>query len=173
MSGATIRAVAVHPGKADSMHVRDVPRPSVDDIPGGRGVLVNMIRVGLCGTDREINAAEFGEAPAGDDFLIIGHENLGRIEAVGPNVPSTLKPGGLVVATVRRPGTTIYDLIGLQDMTTGEDFTERGIRRAARLPRRVLRRGRRLPRRAAGVAREGRRAARAALDRREGHPPGV
>ena len=130
MSGATILAVAVHPGKADSMHVRDVPRPSVDAIPGGRGVLVKMIRVGLCGTDREIDAAEFGEAPAGDDFLIIGHENLGRIEAVGPNVPSTLKPGGLVVATVRRPGSTIYDLIGLQDMTTGEDFTERGIRRA-------------------------------------------
>ena len=125
-----MRAVAVHPGKADSMHVRDVPRPSVDDIPGGRGVLVTMTRVGLCGTDREINDAEFGEAPAGDDFLIIGHENLGRIEAVGPDVPSALKPGGLVVATVRRPGSTIYDRIGLQDMTTGEDFTERGIRRA-------------------------------------------
>jgi threonine dehydrogenase-like Zn-dependent dehydrogenase len=125
-----MRAVAVHPGRPDSMHVRNVPRPSIDGLSGGRGVLVKVIRVGLCGTDREITDGAFGEAPAGDDYLIIGHENLGRIEAVGPNVPSTLRPGGLVVATVRRPGSTIYDRIGLQDMTTGEDFTERGVRRA-------------------------------------------
>jgi threonine dehydrogenase-like Zn-dependent dehydrogenase len=130
MTDATMRAVAVRPGVADSMHAREVRRPSVADVPGGRGVLVNLVRVGLCGTDREINDAEFGEAPAGDDFLILGHESLGRIEAVGSNVPSNLRPGGLVVATVRRPGTTIYDRLGLQDMSTGDDFTERGIRRA-------------------------------------------
>lgn len=125
-----IRAIAVRPGEADSLHEREVARPSVDDIPGGRGVLVSVLRVGLCGTDAEINAAEFGEAPPGDDYLILGHENLGRIEAVGPNVPTNLKRGGLVVATVRRPGSTVYDQVGLQDMTTGNDFTERGIRRA-------------------------------------------
>jgi len=130
MSGATMRAVAVKPGTGDSLHVRDVPRPSTDDVPGGSGVVARVVRVGLCATDREINDAEFGEPPPGDDFLIIGHENLGRIEAVGPDVPSTLKPGGLVVATVRRPGSSIYDRIGLQDMSTSEDFTERGVRRA-------------------------------------------
>jgi glucose 1-dehydrogenase len=127
---ATIRAIAVRPGEADSLHERDVARPSVDAIPDGRGVLVRVLRVGLCGTDAEINAAEFGEAPPGDDYLILGHENLGRIEAVGPNAPTNLKRGGLVVATVRRPGSTVYDKVGLQDMTTGNDFTERGIRRA-------------------------------------------
>jgi glucose 1-dehydrogenase len=123
-------AVAIRPGVADSMHRREVRRPAVDDIPGGRGVLVDLLRVGLCGTDREMNDAEFGEAPPGDDYLILGHESLGRIDAVGPNVPSNLKPGGLVVATARRPGNTIYDRIGLQDMSTSDDFTERGIRRA-------------------------------------------
>jgi glucose 1-dehydrogenase len=128
--GGTMRAIAIRPGEADSLHERYVARPSLDAIADGHGVLVRVLRVGLCGTDAEINAAEFGEAPAGDDYLILGHENLGRIEAVGANVPSALKPGGLVVATVRRPGSTIYDQIGLQDMTTGEDFTERGIRRA-------------------------------------------
>ena len=130
MSDGPMQALAVHPGTADSLHRREVPRPSVGDVAAGRGVLVHVLRVGICGTDKEINAAEFGEAPAGDDFLILGHESLGRIESVGPDVPSNLRPGGLVVATVRRPGSTIYDAIGLQDMTTGEDFTERGIRRA-------------------------------------------
>ena len=46
---------------------------------------------------------------------------------VGPNVPSTIRPGGLVVATVRRPGHSVYDSIGLQDMTTDDVYYERGI----------------------------------------------
>jgi threonine dehydrogenase-like Zn-dependent dehydrogenase len=45
----------------------------------------------------------------------------------GANVPSTIKPGTLVVATVRRPGHSIYDRIGLQDMTTDDVYYERGI----------------------------------------------
>ncbi|HEX5012963.1 MAG TPA: glucose 1-dehydrogenase [Candidatus Limnocylindrales bacterium] len=125
-----MRAATVRPGVADSLEVRDVERPGLDDVAGGRGVLVRVVRVGLCGTDKEINAAEFGEPPPGDDVLVLGHENLGRVEAVGPNVPSTIKPGGLVVATVRRPGSSVYDQIGLQDMSTADDFVERGIRRA-------------------------------------------
>ncbi len=123
-----MRAVAVRPGTADSLHLREVRRPVVGDVPDERGVLVDVIRVGACGTDREIVDALFGTAPAGDDFLVIGHENLGRVAEVGGNVPGGLKPGWLVVATVRRPGTSIYDSIGLQDMTTDE-ARERGINR--------------------------------------------
>ena len=126
----TVRSVAVRPGIAESLHVRDVRRPSVDDVPDGRGVLVRMLRIGLCGTDREIIDAEFGEAPAGDDYLIIGHESLGRVEAVADEASTSLRPGALVVATVRRPGSSVYDAIGLQDMSTADDFPERGIRRA-------------------------------------------
>ncbi|MGH9580152.1 MAG: hypothetical protein ACRD2R_04090, partial [Terriglobales bacterium] len=37
------------------------------------------------------------------------------------------QPGDYVVATVRRPGTSIYDRIGLQDMTTDDTYFERGI----------------------------------------------
>ena len=121
-----MRAVAVIPGKPDSLHLRDVPRPRVEDVPDGRGVLVKVLRVGSCGTDREIVEGIFGSAPTGEDYLIIGHENLGRVVEVGPNVPSWLLPGALVVATVRRPGNSIYDQIGLQDMTT-DDARERGI----------------------------------------------
>ena len=100
--------------------------PSVDAIPNGRGVLVRVLQCGVDGTDKEINAGEYGAAPAGDDFLVIGHENFGRVEAVGPNV-TELQPGDYVVATVRRRGSSIYDQIGTYDMTTDEVYFERGV----------------------------------------------
>src|SRR5437763_9274709 len=122
-----MKAIAVHPGKADSIHLEDVSKPSLDQIPNGRGVLVRVLRVGVDGTDKEINAAAYGAAPEGDDFLIIGHENFGVVEEVGPNVPDTVTPGTYVVASVRRPGSSIYGKIGLQDFTTDDVYYERGI----------------------------------------------
>jgi glucose 1-dehydrogenase len=124
----TMRAVAVVPGKADSLHLREVPRPGVGDIADRRGVRVDLLRVGVCGTDIEIVDGLFGTAPRGDDFLIVGHENLGRVVETDANVTSSLRPGTLVVATVRRPGRSVYDQIGLQDMTTDKP-RERGINR--------------------------------------------
>jgi threonine dehydrogenase-like Zn-dependent dehydrogenase len=88
--------------------------------------LVKLLRCGVDGTDKEINAAEYGMAPPGYDFLVTGHENFGRVEAVGPEV-TELKPGDYVVATVRRPGSSIYDKIGTYDMTTDDVYFERGI----------------------------------------------
>ncbi|HEY7589494.1 MAG TPA: glucose 1-dehydrogenase [Candidatus Limnocylindrales bacterium] len=124
-----MQAVAVLPGKRDSLHLRDVPAPSVEEIPDGRGVLVDVVRVGVDGTDREIVDALFGAPPEGDDFLIIGHESLGRVAAAGAGAPDWAREGALVVATVRRPGGSIYDRIGLQDMTTDPEVRERGINR--------------------------------------------
>jgi threonine dehydrogenase-like Zn-dependent dehydrogenase len=121
-----MKAIAVFPGQPGSVHLADLPMPSVGDIPGGRGVLVRVLRVGVDGTDREINAAEYGAAPDGYPFLVIGHESFGQVEAVGPNV-TFLRRGDFVVATVRRPGHSIYDTIGLQDMTTDTQYFERGI----------------------------------------------
>lgn len=126
-SSDVMQAVAVIAGRPGSLHLREVPRPRLDDVPGGRGVLVDVIRVGVDATDREIVDAEYGAAPEGDEHLILGHESLGRVAAVGPNAPSWLRPGTLVVATVRRPGGSIYDQIGLPDMTTDEEVLERGI----------------------------------------------
>ena len=108
------------------MHLADLAKPSLSDVPNGRGVLVKVLRVGVDGTDKEINAAEYGAAPDGYDFLVIGHEGFGQVEAVGPRV-SFLRPGDFVVATVRRPGKSLYDAIGLQDMTTDSEYFERGI----------------------------------------------
>jgi glucose 1-dehydrogenase len=121
-----MKAVAVIPGSANSIHLRDVPKPAVDDVSGGRGVLVKILRVGVDGTDKEINAAEYGMAPPGFDYLIIGHESFGIVEEVGPNV-TEVRPGDFVVATVRRPGGSIYDKIGTYDLTTDDVYLERGI----------------------------------------------
>jgi glucose 1-dehydrogenase len=109
------------------MHLEEVPMPKITDIPNGQGALVKVLRVGVDGTDKEINAAEYGMAPVGEQFLITGHENFGRVIEVGPNVPDTIRPGTYVVATVRRPGHSIYDQVGLQDMTTDDVYYERGI----------------------------------------------
>ncbi len=82
-----MKAIAVFPGKPDSMHLgHDCRSRRVTDVPDGRGVLVKVLRVGVDGTDKEINAAEYGAAPPGYDFLVTGHESFGRVEAVGPNV---------------------------------------------------------------------------------------
>jgi threonine dehydrogenase-like Zn-dependent dehydrogenase len=121
-----MRAIAVYPGQANSVHLAEMAKPSVAEVPGGRGVLVRVLRVGVDGTDKEINAAEYGAAPDGFNFLVVGHESFGQVEEVGPNV-TELAPGDYVVAMVRRPGFSIYDQIGLQDMTTDDTYFERGI----------------------------------------------
>lgn len=121
-----MKAIAVRPGTKNSVHLADLPKPKVDDIPGGRGVLVRVLKVGVDATDKEINDAQYGNAPPGFDFLVLGHESFGVVEAVGPNVRN-VKPGDYVTATVRRPGGSIYDKIGTSDMTSEEVYYERGI----------------------------------------------
>jgi len=121
-----MKAIAVRPGVAGSVHLAELAKPSLRDVSSGRGVLVRVLRVGVDGTDKEINAAEYGAAPQGFDFLVLGHESFGVVEEVGPAVRD-LRPGDYVVATVRRPGHSIYDDIGTYDMTTDDTYFERGI----------------------------------------------
>jgi len=87
---------------------------------------VRVLKIGVDATDREINEAKYGAAPPGYDFLVLGHESFGVVEAVGPSVRH-VKPGDYVTATVRRPGGSIYDQIGTSDMTSEEVYYERGI----------------------------------------------
>jgi glucose 1-dehydrogenase len=121
-----MKAIAVFPGKANSAHLTEVDTPSLDAVPGGRGVLIKILRVGLDGTDHEINAGEYGAPPPGSEFLILGHEGLGVIQEVGSNV-TEVAPGDLVVAIVRQPGSSIYDQLGMADMTTDDTYHEHGI----------------------------------------------
>jgi threonine dehydrogenase-like Zn-dependent dehydrogenase len=121
-----MKAVAVSPGKAHSVHLTELPKPSVHDIPDGKGILVRVLKVGVDATDREINDALYGKSPPGYDFLVLGHESFGVVEEVGAAVKG-IKPGDYVTATVRRPGGSIYDKIGTYDMTSEETYYERGI----------------------------------------------
>jgi len=121
-----MKAVAVTPGKPNSVHLQKIAKPTLGDVPDEKGVLVKILKVGVDATDREINDALYGNAPPGDDYLVIGHESFGIVEGVGKAVKG-FKPGDYVTATVRRPGGSIYDLIGTNDMTSEETYYERGI----------------------------------------------
>ena len=122
-----MKALTVIPRTADSATVRDdIPEPVLDSVPNGRGVKVDVLRVGLDGTDKEINAGEYGAPPPGFDYLITGHEGFGIVREVGPNV-TEFEPGDYVVCIVREPGDSIYDVIGTPDFTTDSTYHEHGI----------------------------------------------
>ena len=120
-----MKAIVVRPGTKDSIHMRDMPDPKMKSDE----VAVKMLRVGLCGTDAEINHGVYGQPPAGSEFLILGHENIGIVEDVGRKVRGW-KAGDLVVSTVRRPcGKCPQCNAGENDMCSSGQYTERGIMR--------------------------------------------
>jgi threonine dehydrogenase-like Zn-dependent dehydrogenase len=93
-----MKAIAVSPGTR-KLETIDLPRPR----PVRRtDVLARVLDVGVCGTDREICAFEYGTPPAGSEHLVIGHEALCEVVEVGPDV-TRVRPGDLVVPMVRRP----------------------------------------------------------------------
>jgi threonine dehydrogenase-like Zn-dependent dehydrogenase len=120
-----MKAIVVKPGVQYSIHMRDMPDPKMKPTE----IAVKMLRVGLCGTDAEINHGLYGKPPDGDEFLILGHENLGVVEEVGKKVKGW-KPGDLVVSTVRRPcGICANCKAGHNDLCNSGQYTERGIMR--------------------------------------------
>jgi len=121
-----MKAIAVRPGTPNSVHLADIPMPELASIPNGLGVKVQVLQVGVDATDREINDGLYGNPPAGFDYLVLGHEVFGRVIEVGPAVRK-VKPGDHVSCTVRRPGSSIYDQIGRNDITNDEVYYERGI----------------------------------------------
>ncbi len=118
-----MRALAVTPGTANSLHMIEVPQP----VPGPAEVLVRTLAVGVCGTDKELNAGLYGEAPPGASQLIIGHECLGEVASVGEGA-TELALGDLVVPMVRRPDDCPNCRAGEWDMCLWGDYTERGIK---------------------------------------------
>lgn len=119
-----MQALTVTPGTKDSLQLREVPDPP----PGEGSVLVESLAVGLCGTDREIVAGEYGQAPAGESFLVLGHENLGRVMDAPRG--SGLSEGDLVVGIVRRPDPVPCPAcaLGEWDMCRNGQYTEHGIK---------------------------------------------
>src|SRR4051812_36864807 len=92
-----MRAVAVF-AEEKSLRLVNHPEPAA---PLGSEVLLQILEVGVCGTDREIAHFDYGTPPAGSPYLVIGHESLARVIDVGPDVRGLAKHD-LVVATVRR-----------------------------------------------------------------------
>ena len=64
-------------------------------------MLVKTRAIGVCGTDIEIIAGDYGWAPPGEDRLALGHESLG--EVLDAPEGSGFAAGDLVVGIVRRP----------------------------------------------------------------------
>jgi glucose 1-dehydrogenase len=119
-----VRAVTVIPLQKDSVDLTELPEPPVSDGP----VLVQTLSIGVCGTDLEIIAGDYGWAPPGETRLAIGHESLGRVMEAPAD--SGLEPGDLVVGIVRRPDPvpSANCAVGEWDMCRNGQYTERGIK---------------------------------------------
>ena len=121
-----MKAVAVWPERRRTA----VEERAVPALVSRTSVRLRMLDVGICGTDGEICRFDYGGTPPpGEDHLVVGHEGLGRVAEVGPDV-SGLAPGDLVVPMVRRPcdrrecGACRS---GHQDFCETGAYTERGI----------------------------------------------
>jgi threonine dehydrogenase-like Zn-dependent dehydrogenase len=118
-----VRALTVKPGVKDSLALVDVREPAPEQGP----VLVEGLAVGLCGTDIEIVSGAYGQAPPGQERLVLGHENLGRVKLAPAGCG--LGEGDLVVGIVRRPDPVPCPACaaGEWDMCRNGQYTEHGI----------------------------------------------
>ncbi len=112
-------AIAATPG-SELPSIIEMPEPRA---PGTGEILCRTLEIGICGTDREILLSQAPLVPEGESHLVLGHECLARVEAVGSGV-TELAPGNLVVPGVRR---AIGRYVQRVDMLPLGTFTERGI----------------------------------------------
>lgn len=117
-----VRAIAINPGQPDTVHLTTLPHQD----PGHGQVELEVIRVGVCGTDRELIRGEIGHPPAGENELVLGHEIIGRVSRIGLGVDK-VAVGDLATVTVRRPDDCPACRAGEPDMCLDLTYTERGI----------------------------------------------
>ena len=92
-----MKAIAIVPGTAGSRLV-ERPEPS---ITAEDEIKIRIIRVGICGTDREEISGGRAQAPDGQKELVIGHEMFGQVVSIGSSV-TRVKASDFAVFTVRR-----------------------------------------------------------------------
>ncbi len=93
---AEINAIGVRKGSTEPELFRiEAPR-----ITKPSEALLEMVNVGVCGTDKDIIENSLVDAPEGDDKLILGHEGLGKVAETGSGVKS-LKKGDYAVIIPR------------------------------------------------------------------------
>jgi glucose 1-dehydrogenase len=119
-----MRAITVVPGEPGSAELSEVAGPE----PGPGELLVETLRLGVCGTDREIVQGIHGEPPPGRDRLVLGHELLGRVREAPEG--ADVEVGALVAGIVRRPDPVpcVPCAQGEWDMCRNGRYTERGIK---------------------------------------------
>ena len=120
-----MRAITILPGVPNSAKVQEVAEPPESD----GAVLVEAIALGLCGTDLEIVSGKYGEAPAGQERLILGHESLGRVREAPAD--SGFAAGDHIVGIVRQPDPVPCPACatGEWDMCRNGLYTEHGIKK--------------------------------------------
>src|SRR5437016_9202113 len=119
-----MRAVTIAPGKAGTLQLAQAAEPSPDAGP----ILVRSLALGICGTDRELIDGVYGEAPPGQERLVLGHESLGRV--LSAPAGSGFAKDDLVVGIVRHPDPVPcgHCAVGEWDMCANGRYTERGIK---------------------------------------------
>ncbi len=118
-----MKAIVAHPKTTDAARLIDLPEPAL----GPGQALLRSLQVGVCGTDAEILAGLYGEAPSGERRLVLGHESFCRVEDVDRGVRG-VAPGDYVCAVVRRPDDCLNCRNGEPDMCLTGNFKERGIK---------------------------------------------
>jgi len=116
-----MKAGVVIPGKKDSARLVEIDMPSSSN---GQ-VFVRLLEVGIDGTDIEINSGNYGDAPPGKDFIVLGHEAVGQV--VNPGT-TKLSKGDFVVPMVRRPDGCVNCRSGKTDMCIEGNYRECGIK---------------------------------------------
>jgi threonine dehydrogenase-like Zn-dependent dehydrogenase len=119
-----VRAITILPRIPNSARLDDVPEPPRAD----GSLLVETVALGVCGTDHEIVAGHYGEAPDGQERLILGHESLGRVREAPDDCG--FAPGDHVVGIVRQPDPVPCPACatGEWDMCRNGLYTEHGIK---------------------------------------------
>lgn len=118
-----MKSIAITSGTAN---VRIIDRP-IPSISADDEIKLQVLQVGICGTDREETAGGRSRPPAGRNELVIGHEMIGRVTEIGKGVGKVV-PGGFAVFTVRRGcGTCLPCTMNRSDMCMTGNFVERGI----------------------------------------------
>lgn len=119
-----MRAIAITPGVA-GVHMIEREEPQITT---PNDIKMRVVRVGICGTDREELIGGRADAPAGARELVIGHEMMGQVVEVGAAV-KRVQPGDHAAFTVRRGcGLCANCNLGRFDMCQTGKYRERGIK---------------------------------------------
>ena len=118
-----MKAIAVIPGTR-TLRLVDRPEPSIAE---SDEIKLRVLRVGICGTDREEAAGGRAKAPPSREDIVLGHEMLGQVVDVGRAV-TLVTPGDYALFTVRRGcGRCRSCAMNRSDMCQTGVYSERGI----------------------------------------------